>query len=265
MPLQKYQIHTPHQFFLSLQVTLKTGGAQVRRQVGSADSVFYSGDRSPFPHSSGAFSAFNSCFPSRPWHDLCSWARKLRASCAQGLWGTNELLWPGLRQLGPEPWHSCWGPQPEPSRWERWANPDRLPGRGESKGMGRIVFYPFIHWPLVDIQWTLVEWVSESMDGWTRTKMNKQTSCVNAGPWDKTWGLVSPSQRWPSTFCSEHSSISPVKEVSIHDLPGGPEVRTQHFPLQRAWVWSMVRELRSHKPLSMAKKKKSGFPWWSSV
>ena len=39
-------------FSLSLQVTLKIGGAQVRRQVGSADSVFYSGDRSPFPHSS---------------------------------------------------------------------------------------------------------------------------------------------------------------------------------------------------------------------
>lgn len=47
---------------LSLQLTLMTGGAQVRSQVGSADSVFYFGTGVlPF-HSPIALSPFNACF-----------------------------------------------------------------------------------------------------------------------------------------------------------------------------------------------------------
>lgn len=110
---------TPHYFSLSLQVTLKIGGAQVRRQVGSADSVFYLGTGallyfSPIPLL--PFLHLTHAFPSRSWTGLCSWARELWASCAQGLWGTHELIQPGLRELGPRPRWGCRWLQPEPSR-----------------------------------------------------------------------------------------------------------------------------------------------------
>ena len=32
------------------------------------------------------------------------------------------------------------------------------------------------------------------------------------------------------------------------DFPGGPVVKTLHFPMQDVWVQSLVRELRSHIP-----------------
>ena len=39
------------------------------------------------------------------------------------------------------------------------------------------------------------------------------------------------------------------------DFPDGPVVRTS-LPLQGAWVQSLVRELRSHRPLDVAKNNK---------
>ena len=39
------------------------------------------------------------------------------------------------------------------------------------------------------------------------------------------------------------------------DFPGGPVVKTA-LPTQRAWVQSLVGELRSHKPHCAAQKKK---------
>ena len=42
-------------------------------------------------------------------------------------------------------------------------------------------------------------------------------------------------------------------------FPGGPVVKTLHSQCRSAWFRSLVRELRSHTPCSMAKrKKKSG-------
>ena len=42
---------------------------------------------------------------------------------------------------------------------------------------------------------------------------------------------------------------------SIGEFPGGPVVRTQHFPLLRSWVQSLVMELRSSKLCGAAKNK----------
>ena len=39
-------------------------------------------------------------------------------------------------------------------------------------------------------------------------------------------------------------------------FPGGPVVKTLHSQCRSAWFRSLVRELRSHTPCSMAKKKK---------
>ena len=39
-------------------------------------------------------------------------------------------------------------------------------------------------------------------------------------------------------------------------FPGGPVVKTPHSQCRRAWFRSLVRELRSHTPCSIAKKKK---------
>ena len=44
------------------------------------------------------------------------------------------------------------------------------------------------------------------------------------------------------------------------DFPDSPVVKTPALPLQEAWVQSLIGELRSHMPCSMAKKTPSLFP-----
>ena len=46
-----------------------------------------------------------------------------------------------------------------------------------------------------------------------------------------------------------------AKDSNIRDFPSGPVVRTV-FPVQWAWVQSLVQELRSHMMHGVAKKKK---------
>lgn len=168
--------------FFSLQVTLKTEGAQVRRQVRSAYSVFYFGDRSPFPKSSIALSPFNSCFSSQ------------------------HLTWPlllgeeamGLLCAGPQrhEWAHLAGTQKAGTRatvglpvTPAGAQQVREMGKSKQvswmrrlKGLGRTVFYSFIHWHLVDIQWILVEWINEHVNEWMNRWMDKQGL-----KWTSTW------------------------------------------------------------------------------
>ena len=46
---------------------------------------------------------------------------------------------------------------------------------------------------------------------------------------------------------------------SLGEFPGGPVVRTVALSLPRAWVQSLVGELKSHKLHDTAKKKKNRF------
>ena len=45
-----------------------------------------------------------------------------------------------------------------------------------------------------------------------------------------------------------------LKIITRRDFSGGPAVRTVP-PVEGAWVWSLVRELKSHTPLGASQKK----------
>ena len=47
-----------------------------------------------------------------------------------------------------------------------------------------------------------------------------------------------------------------LKSLYNRDFPGGPGIKTPWSSCRGAWVWSLVRELRSHMPHGTAKKKK---------
>ena len=55
------------------------------------------------------------------------------------------------------------------------------------------------------------------------------------------------------------SEVSWSQKDKYKDFPGDPVVKTQHFHCTGgACVQSLVRDLRSRKPFSMAKRKKKG-------
>ena len=47
-----------------------------------------------------------------------------------------------------------------------------------------------------------------------------------------------------------------MKEIRMLDFPGGPEVKTPHFPCKEAGFNLLIKDLRSHIMCGMAKKKK---------
>lgn len=63
----------------------------------------------------------------------------------------------------------------------------------------------------------------------------------------------------PVTNVCMQLNYCPLKRQ--RELPSSPVVRTRHFHYQKAWVQSLVWDLRSHKPLQhcwkLKKKKKS--------
>ena len=66
---------------------------------------------------------------------------------------------------------------------------------------------------------------------------------------------LSTYQKTPANFPVK-SLLKLLLKFSVDwDFPDGPVVKTL-LPLQGAWVQSLDRELRSHKPHGMAKKKK---------
>ena len=54
---------------------------------------------------------------------------------------------------------------------------------------------------------------------------------------------------------SDHVGESGLKFIASLEFPGGPVIDSM-LSLWRAWVQSLVRELRSDKPQSVAKRKK---------
>ena len=72
------------------------------------------------------------------------------------------------------------------------------------------------------------------------------------------WWLLSTTgnnhQAWPGHLCPQWT-LPLWKSIQGWEFPGSPVVRTLHFsPL--SWVPSLLGELRSHKPCSIAKRKK---------
>ena len=55
--------------------------------------------------------------------------------------------------------------------------------------------------------------------------------------------------------CKELDTTYWLNNSKGREFPGGPPIRTSVLSLQGAQVWSLVEELRSYKPCSVAKKK----------
>ena len=67
----------------------------------------------------------------------------------------------------------------------------------------------------------------------------------------KMW--ASPQDNCP--FLQQVNGMEKVGEGGRVDFPDGPVVKAA-LPMQGAWVWPLIRELRSHMLHAMAKKKK---------
>ena len=68
------------------------------------------------------------------------------------------------------------------------------------------------------------------------------------------WQVPQSPTEWSVTLLVLH-----FKSSNYEGLPWQSSGLDSAVSLQRVWVWSLVRELRSHKPCSVVKKKKSHY------